>query len=138
MTALVLMRNGIQLTNTSFRTATGVQDSRAAYKELKELVDRGLVDQFGKGGSTYYELAAAPATEGEQFAAPVVGLTDLQRQVYSALTSELVPRREIVQRTGLKSEQVAQVLKALRNKGLATMIGEPRSREALWKTAQPG
>ena len=66
MTALVLMRNGGQLTNTSFRMATGVQDSRIAYKELKELVDRGLVDQIGKGGSTYYELATGVSADDER------------------------------------------------------------------------
>jgi ATP-dependent DNA helicase RecG len=140
MTALILMRNGGQLTNTSFRAATGVQDSRVAYKELKELVDRGLVDQFGKGGSTYYELAASiSAEDGHLISSPVAvsqELTDLQHQVYSALTSEPVSRREIVKRTGLKSDQVAQVLQALRNKGLATMTGERRSRDALWRSVQ--
>ncbi|HET9080603.1 MAG TPA: ATP-binding protein [Trebonia sp.] len=142
MTALVLMRNGGQLTNTSFRAATGVQDSRVAYKEMKELVDRGLVDQFGKGGSTYYELAAGPsADEGrliDASAAASQQLTALQRQVYAALKSEPAARREIVKLTGLKSEQVAQILQALRNKGLATMTGEPRSRDALWSTAKQG
>lgn len=135
MTALILMRNGIQLTNTSYRAATGVQDSRIAYKELKELVDQGLVEQFGKGGSTYYELPTQPAIEEQLVNAPLPELTPMQQQVYSTLTSEPLARREIVNRTGLKTEQVVQILRALRNKGLATMVGGPRSRETTWRVS---
>lgn len=109
-------------------------------KELKELADRGLVDQFGNGGSTYYELAAGISAEDEHLVSTpaTVGqkLTELQHQVYSALTNEPAPRREIVKRTGLESDQVAQVLQALRSKGLVTMTGEPRSRDALWRSVR--
>jgi ATP-dependent DNA helicase RecG len=140
MTALALMRNGNQLTNTSFRAATGVQDSRAAHKELRELVDRGLVDQFGRGGSTYYELGTRPAPARKDLPrapAPAAHeLTPLQRQVFSALSTEPLSRRHIVERTGLGSQQVAQILQALRNKGLASMTGEPRSRDTTWRLAQ--
>lgn len=133
MTALILMRNRHQLTNTSYRAATGVQDSRIAYKELKDLVDRGLVERSGRGSSTYYELAAQPSAEEQLVDVPRPELTPMQQQVYSALAGAPIARREIVRRTGLNTDQVAQVLKSLRNKGLATMAGGPRSRGSLWR-----
>lgn len=141
MTALVMMRNGGHLTNNSFRSATGVQDSRAAYRELKELVDRGLIDQFGTRGSTYYELAGEMPDEngitndGDTFDEDQ-NLTELQRQVYEALGKDAVSRREVITRTGLEARQVIQVLRALRRKRLVIMIGEPRSKNALWRVVR--
>ncbi|MGD0244099.1 MAG: ATP-binding protein [Streptosporangiaceae bacterium] len=141
MTALVLMRNGNQLTNNSFRSATGVQDSRTAYKELKELVDRGLIDQYGTRGSTYYELAISnsdiddydedsPADEDGDDSR---NLTDLQRQVYAVLKAGRASRRDIIAQTGLESTQVIQILRALRRRDLVTMIGQPRSKNTIWR-----
>jgi ATP-dependent DNA helicase RecG len=145
MTALVLMRNGNQLTNNSFRAATGVQDSRTAYKELKELVDRGLADQFGTRGSTYYELSAgasdddtyeedADEDDADRDSKP---LTGLQGQVYHALSKGPASRSEVIKRTGLDANQVLQVLRALRRKKLVVMVGQPRSKNARWQLA-PG
>ena len=74
----------------SSTTASRVS-SRIAYKELKELVDRGLVDQIGKGGSTYYELATGVSADDERHESLVASsqeLTDLQNRVFSALTRE--------------------------------------------------
>jgi len=138
MTALVLMRNGNQLTNNSFRSATGVHDSRAAYKELKELVDRGIIDQFGTRGSTYYELATETSADEDTLGSDDEldddrNLTELQRQVYIALSEGPSSRREIAARTGLETRQVIQVLRALRRKRLVAMIGQPRSKNALWQ-----
>jgi ATP-dependent DNA helicase RecG len=141
MTALVLMRNGNQLTNNSFRSATGVQDSRAAYKELKELVDRGIIDQFGTRGSTYYDLATETSVDddildsGEELDEDR-NLTEFQRQVYVALSDGPSSRREIAARTGLEAQQVIQILLALRRKRLVAMIGQPRSKNALWQAVQ--
>jgi ATP-dependent DNA helicase RecG len=138
MTALVLMRNGNHLTNNSFRSATGVQDSRAAYKDLKELVDRGIIDQFGTRGSTYYELAAesSPADDtldSDEELDDDRNLTELQQRVYLALGDEPSSRREIAASTGLETRQVVQILLALRRKGVVAMIGQPRSKNALWQ-----
>ena len=141
MTALVLMRNGNQLTNNSFRSATGVQDSRTAYKELKELVDRGLIDQYGTRGSTYYELAVGRSDDDEYDENDTIdggeedskSLTDLQRQVYGVLSDGPASRREIVLQTGLEPQQVIQILRTLRHKRLVTMIGQPRSKNATWQ-----
>jgi ATP-dependent DNA helicase RecG len=137
MTGLVLMRNGAQLTNTSFRSATGIQDSRTAHKELKELVDRGLIDQISTRGSTHYELAMQDADEDDiieqELSEAVESLTEPQRQVYGALTISPATRGEVARRTGLDSHQVINALRVLRRRGLASMTGEPRSRTATWQ-----
>ncbi len=150
MTALVLMRDGNKLTNNSFRLATGVQDSRTAYKELKELVDRGLVDQFGTRGSTYYELSADVVEseyfneEGEYDDSENEGeasskiLSRLQQQVYDALSSGPASRREIEERTGLEGTQVVHTLRALREKKLVTLVGQARSKNATWRHTSTG
>jgi ATP-dependent DNA helicase RecG len=138
MTALVLMRNGQQLTNNSFRLATGVQDSRTAYKELKELVDRGIIDQFGTRGSTHYELSSEgfiddDLLDGYEELDEDRKVTELQQRVHDALGDGPKSRREITSITGLESDQVIAVLRVLRRKRLVTMIGRPRSKNALWR-----
>ena len=141
MTALAMMRNGATMTNSGFRTATGVQDSRAAQRELKELVDAGLVVQDGQRGGANYRLrreadtvpddaglfdAASPETPEHD------GLTALQRQVYDALTDEERTSADITMSTGLDRQQVLGALAALRNKNMAAMSGKPRSKNATW------
>jgi ATP-dependent DNA helicase RecG len=138
MTALVQMRNGGQLTNNSFRSITGIQDSRAAHKELKELVERGLIFQFGTHGSTYYELSAEDsAHDGTAQTIPLgdagTGLTELQKHVYSTLHNGPASRQEITEKTGLEDRQVMGILRALRSKGLISMMGKPRSKNATWR-----
>lgn len=138
MTALVLMRNGNQLTNNSFRLATGVQDSRTAYKELKELVDRRIIDQFGTRGSTHYELASENSSDDDLLDSDEEldedrDLTELQQRVYDALGDGPKSRREIAAVTGLEPDQVIQILRVLRRKRPVTMIGLPRSKNALWR-----
>ena len=138
MTALVQMKNGGQVTNNSFRSITGIQDSRAAHKELKELVDRGLIFQFGTRGSTYYELAADDSAQDsmvEDISSDDTGksLTVLQQQVHSALNTGPASRQEISETTGLDDRQVMGILRALREKGLVSMLGKPRSKNATWR-----
>jgi ATP-dependent DNA helicase RecG len=138
MTALVQVKNGGHLTNNSFRSITGIQDSRAAHKELKELVDRGLIFQFGTRGSTYYELSAeddAQESMVKDIAPDSAGsnLTAIQELVYSALSTGPASRQEISERTGLDDRQVMGILRALRSKGVISMVGKPRSKNATWQ-----
>jgi len=138
--ALVLMRKGNSLTNTVYRSVSGIQDSRIAYKELKELVDRGLVDQVRSGGSTYYVLAREDsAVDGEIYmlessqGAETSPVTDFQREVLVALGGAELSKSAIVTRTQLTPQQVVDTLRGLRKKGLVEMIGQPRSKNALWR-----
>ncbi|WP_203825527.1 ATP-binding protein [Actinoplanes palleronii] len=83
MTALVMMRNGAVLTNSGYRASTGVRDSRSATRDLKELVDAGVVEQAGTRGSTTYQVASPVQ-------APVV-LTANEEGILAALWG-IVPR----------------------------------------------
>ncbi|MFI6287349.1 ATP-binding protein [Streptomyces sp. NPDC051018] len=147
MTALVMMRNGEVMTNSSYRAATGVQDSRAASRDLKDLVDRDIVEQVGTRGSTIYTLAGQVQDQAEDLLAeyvdvpiPLMGasdatepLSDLQNKVLSALGSESLLRNEIEEQTGLDFGQVRGALKALRDKGRVELVGKARSKNARWR-----
>ncbi|PZG20299.1 hypothetical protein C1I98_37580 [Spongiactinospora gelatinilytica] len=135
MTALVMMRNGSDLTNGSFRAATGVLDGRAASKELKELVELGIVEQIGTRGSAHYKLTAGAddlgltidgaggeETDGFPEATPA-SLTPLQAKVYDALEDGPLSRADIAEQTGLGPQQVINLLTVLRRKRLVRMIG---------------
>ncbi|MEE1930174.1 ATP-binding protein [Streptomyces sp. TRM 70351] len=156
MTALVMMRNGRAMTNSSYRAATGVHDSRAATRDLKDLVDRRIVEQFGTRGSAFYTLAGrhghdpedglfgdliegagsvtATVDEGEAGAPPAEStVTELQGAVLASLSEGHLQRNEIEERTGLDSVQVRGALQALREKGLVVLVSKPRSRHARWR-----
>ncbi|MEU4179735.1 ATP-binding protein [Streptomyces sp. NPDC026589] len=160
MTALVMMRNGQTITNSSYRAATGVHDSRAASRDLKDLVDRGIAEQFGNRGSAFYALGAghhpdpeedlfgslaegtvvlaAPAEAKEIEAEPAdharrPNLTDLQRAVLASLSEGDLQRHEIESKTGFDAVQVRGALQALREKNLVVLVGKPRARNARWQ-----
>lgn len=135
-TALVLMRNGVALTNSSYRSSTGMQDSRAASRELKDLVDRGHVEQFGTRGGTSYRLRAQRAEqltiEGPADEPKPPALRENEALILSALGADALSRAEIEQRTGLPIHQVLHALNTLREKGLITTVGKPRSPNVRW------
>ncbi|KUL36630.1 ATP-binding protein [Actinoplanes awajinensis] len=124
MTALVMMRNGAVLTNSGYRASTGVRDSRSAARELKELVDAGVVEQEGTRGSTTYQVA-------RPVQAPVV-LTANEERILTALREAPLSRADLEQATGLSKDQVQHGLQTLRQKGAVALLGKPRSRTALW------
>ncbi|MCU7730268.1 putative DNA binding domain-containing protein [Actinoplanes sp. KI2] len=135
MTALVIMRNGAALTNSTFRSSTGVQDSRIATRELKELVDAGVVEQAGTRGSATYQLTTlARAGSGDD---PLHDgdLTANERHILAALAGEPRLRAELEQTTGLTKVQVQHALETLRKKGRIVMLGKPRSRSARWSAS---
>jgi ATP-dependent DNA helicase RecG len=139
MTALALMRSGAVVNNSSYRASTGVQDSRTATRELKELVDAGVVEQFGTRGTATYQLAAAyrpgrtEATQTEAFAYP---LTDNEARILALLDGVELSRAEIIQRSGLTRDQVLYALQSLRRKQRVTLKGQQRSRNALWTASR--
>lgn len=139
MTALVMMRNGEVMSNSSYRAATGVQDSRAASRDLKDLVEKGLVEQVGTRGSTVYTLASQideyiedtiPIETQSENTEP---LSDLQSKVLSTLSKNPLLRSEIEEQSGLDSSQVRGALKALRSKGRVQLVGKARSKNARWR-----
>jgi ATP-dependent DNA helicase RecG len=141
MTALVMMRNGNIMTNSSYRTATGIQDSRAASRELKELVDRGILIQQGTRGAASYHLpetlpsldiAELPISP-EESEHPMAPLSEMQEKVLHALGDKDASRAEIEEITQLTHSQVINALQTLRDLGLVEMLGKPRSRTAKWR-----
>lgn len=148
MTALVMMRNGRTLTNSSFRAATGVMDSRAASKELKELVERGIIEQIGTRGSTVYRLVEPadtlqleteePSEQNAHAKSIIERLTPLQKAVYEALGTESLSRGELAEKTKLTPKKVINILTTLRGKGLVQMEGQPRSKSARWRRSVNG
>jgi ATP-dependent DNA helicase RecG len=138
--ALVLMKKGSSLTNTAYRSVSGIQDSRVAYKELKELVDLDIVDQVKSGGSTYYVLARKEpeidviyTLEAAERSEARHKVTAPQRDILAALGDMLLTKSEIVDRTRLTPQQVIDTLRSLRKKGYVEMIGQPRSKKAQWR-----
>ncbi|MEU4693355.1 ATP-binding protein [Actinoplanes sp. NPDC023714] len=133
MTALVMMRNGVVLTNSSFRASTGVRDSRTATRELKELVDAGVVEQSGTRGSTTYQLTSAVTDEPEAML-PTVRLSVNEEKIMHSLRVASRTRAELEAQSGLTKDQVQYGLETLRQKGLVTRLGKPQSRTARWAT----
>jgi ATP-dependent DNA helicase RecG len=131
LTALVLARRGETLTNISYRRATGVTDSRAATTQLRDLRDRGLLRQEGERGQTTY-LLARPVDEARHGSRP----RSQQDIVLDCLSDVPVSRGEIARRTGLTEVQVRNTLIRLSKNGLAQLVGQPRSKNALWRQAK--
>ncbi|WP_084467092.1 ATP-binding protein [Nocardia arthritidis] len=146
MTALVIMRNGATMTNSAYRMATGIQDSRAASRELKELVDRKLIEQRGTRGAATYSLSGVypvqgellieerqePSVDGGEYES-VSPLSVVQQQVLDSLGDEELSRSEVEKRTKLPQHQVIAALQRLRDMGRVGMIGLPRSKNTRWR-----
>jgi len=141
MTALVMMRNGVVLNNSSYRASTGVHDSRVASRDLRELVDRGLIEQIGTRGAAVYRLVVTTRTEevdlfdrsglgGDQ--PSITDLTEIERAVLSFVRQGEASRADVGEATGLAYHQVIRALQRLRDKGLVRMAGKPRSRATKW------
>ncbi|MEV6637565.1 ATP-binding protein [Actinoplanes sp. NPDC051470] len=135
-TALALMRSGMELTNSSYRSSTGVQDSRTASRELKDLVDRGIVEQFGSRGGTTYRLTSDRAEqltiEDRSDRESEGSLRDNEARILELLADGSLSRAEIEKRAGLAMHQVLHALNTLRQKGYIETIGKPRSPNVRW------
>ncbi|MEV4704643.1 ATP-binding protein [Actinoplanes sp. NPDC049316] len=139
MTALAMMRNGAVLNNSSYRASTGVHDSRAASRELRDLVDRGVIEQIGTRGAAVYRLVGSGVEETElldrsDFGNPAhqVNLTEIEREVLAAVRHGMTSRAEVESATGLAHQPVIRALQRLRDIGLVHMQGKPRSRTTKW------
>lgn len=123
LTALAYLRRRHQrLTNSTYRTISGIRDSRDAGKQLRDLVERGLLVQLGDRGAASYTLAE-PQTDSTR------GMTAL---VLAALGTETLTAHEVAERLGVTRQQAATALSRLRRNGLVALIGVPRSKNARW------
>ena len=108
--ALVAMRHGAELTNSSYRNEFPM-DSVQARDELQELVRFGLAEKVGTGRGTAYRQIGSGQAE-----LPVLAPDETapnEQRVLDALKQAGRPlsRREIVQSTGLSESQVYRALK---------------------------
>ncbi|WP_343443991.1 ATP-binding protein [Micromonospora schwarzwaldensis] len=139
MAALVVMRNGTTMTNSGYRATTGVPDSRVASRELRDLVDRGLVTLHGSGGGAIYQIAVGsvpnlfeiseiPPPPTAPSPAASEKASSNETAILSALGGARLTRAELQAATGLKPHQVSHALRLLRAHGLVRMIGQARLR----------
>jgi ATP-dependent DNA helicase RecG len=139
MTALAMMRSGAVVNNSSYRASTGVQDSRTATRELKELVDAGVIEQSGTRGTATYQLAAAyragdtGMTQTEAFTYP---LSANEAKILDLLDGVELSRAEIIHECRLTRDQVLYALQSLRKKKRVTITGPQRSRSARWTASR--
>ncbi len=132
MIALALARRGQVLTNSSFRKATGVADSRDAGRQIRELVDRGILAMEGSRGSATYRLS-----EAIRLAKPrAESRTDPERNIVNLLRNGPQTRREVEVATGLPRSTVAYHLKRLRDAGQVEMVGAERSKSTVWRLSR--
>lgn len=140
MTALAMMRNGAVLTNSGYRTSTGVRDSRIATRELRELVDAGIVEQAGTRGSATYQLVSPGVRSAKDVDTPATaeeGLSANEAAILAAVADGPRLRAELESRTGMTKAQVNHALRALRRRGRIAMIGSPRARNTRWAATPP-
>jgi ATP-dependent DNA helicase RecG len=134
MIALAMAKRGQNLTNKSFRMATGVADSRDAGRLMRDLVDRGVLAMTGTRGSATYGLAdAVRSTETSKSRRPIP-LLDPQHQILAALRQGPQTRGDIEVMTGLARGVVIYNLRRMREEGRVELVGKQRSKNAVWRT----
>ncbi len=125
--ALALARRGVQLTNSSFRAATGVADSREALRLMKDLVDRGVLAMTGTRGTATYGVPAASTP------LPLDEPSDPERNILAMLKQGPQTRSELETATGQAKSTVNYHLRRLRDAGKVELVGKERSKNAVWR-----
>lgn len=118
--ALALLKAGDALDNARYRAATGL-DSRVATSELQDLVARGHVNQIGTRRWTEYRLAGHSGAQATL--SPRAAQRDPKELVLAALQRGDLSRAEIERDSGLSSQVIRRVLRALRGDGLVRVVG---------------
>ena len=117
------------LTNISYRSATGVADSRTATAHLQELRRRGYLTQDGSRGQANYRVAPQALAARP----PTLPMGSIAELVYTALTPSPQTRHELAKASGVTDRQAIAALRSLRSAGRAELIGPARSRNARWR-----
>lgn len=130
-TALLLMRGGQAMNNSTYRASTGV-DSRVATSELQDLVARELVLQAGGRRWATYTLPGrlTVGNTGRRRLPPA----DRRATILSAIGEAVLSRAEIAERTGLPNAVVGRWLRLLRGEGKVRLTtGKPQSKLARYE-----
>lgn len=113
---LAMLHHGDYLDNTKYRQATGL-DSRDATRELRELVNRGIIEQIGTRKWTTYRLVGGGETRRDR-RAEIISL--LKRK------GEL-SRAEIAVELAISDSSARQWLTILRREKSVQLTGPARS-----------
>jgi ATP-dependent DNA helicase RecG len=129
---LAQMRKGEQLSNSTYRAAS-LMDSRVAGQELRDLVERGLVEQIGTRGGARYRLADSPR-RGAGAASKARRSADSRlHELREALATGEKSRQELEAITGLQPAGVLRYLRQLKNSGEVEQTGATRSPKSKWR-----
>jgi ATP-dependent DNA helicase RecG len=131
--ALAMMYDGSSLTNTSYREATRV-DSRKATAELRDLVEKGVVESSGQNRWATYRLASRAGGRGGR-TRPTP--TDRRDEILRALGRTHKSRAELEVVTGLSGQAVRSWLKILQDEGRVRLDGKPQSNKARYLALPP-
>jgi ATP-dependent DNA helicase RecG len=108
--ALAMLRRRNDLTNAAYRQISGL-DSRVATRELRDLVQRGLVTQDGTGRWTIYRLAPAPPV----YERSKRRSADRRKEIISLLRQDReLTRAAVAKRLGVSNETAGRWLARLR------------------------
>lgn len=119
---LAMLRRGEEMTNSSYRQISAL-DSRVATRELRDLVQRGLITQDGTGRWTSYRLATASPGAGNQ---PERRRRFDRRGDIVRLLRErkLMTRAEIARQLAISNETAGRWLSKLRADGVVELTTE--------------
>lgn len=138
---LALLRNGQTLSNEVYRRFNNV-DSRVATRELRELVQRGLVRSVSSGRWTTYRLTVKVREQQELLIDVRAGRSTeikspLSRQIVELLKAhESLSRAEIAETLSTPDGTVRYRLKKLRDQGVIEMTESPRSPNQRYRLAK--
>jgi len=120
--ALVYLRYNERMTNSDYRRLNNVYDTTQATRELRELVERGLIEMHASRRWAYYTLAASPEERAE---VRPIG-TDEQRVLQYVRERGSVNRGECQTLLGVSPRRVSYLLKQMCNAGYLKRTGQRR------------
>ena len=119
--ALVYLRDNDRMTNSDYRRLNNVYDTAQATRELRELVETGLVRMHGTRRWAYYTLAVEAAPP------PPIKLEPEEEQILAYIKKKgSISRGECQDLLNVSPTRAAYLLKRLRNKGMLRMEGTRR------------
>ncbi len=122
--ALVYLRLNDQITNRDYQRLNHV-DSVTANRELRGLVQAGLIEQHSTRRWAYYTLRVKPETGAPQPTMPV--MTDEEKVLAYVRQHGSIKRAECQELLGISKDQARHLLGKMRQRGLLRSEGERKA-----------
>jgi len=119
--ALIYLRSNDQMTNRDYQRLNRV-DSIAAYRELRGLVQTGLVESHGVGGGTYYTLSVPATVETIQ-----LPQTDVEKIMAFVREHRSISNTECRTLLDVNAARALYLLTRLRQSGQLRAVGKHRA-----------